>query len=273
VIPSGMKRVATAILGGAGMVLSLWLGPLWFWIVVMAVALIAQYELLHMLRLRDMPVDYVVAIVAGFFVMLHVVWAYWYAGLGVVFLFYILQLQSRGSEKRPMERLAGFTLSLLWPVAGLSFLAGMYVQLHAASGRQVAFPLMLVLLLLVWASDSGAYYAGRALGRHKLAPAVSPGKTWEGAAGGLVAALGIAWAAVSYGPLEIPMYHALALALIAATVGPVGDLLESLFKRSARIKDSGTWLPGHGGFLDRFDALILVAPAYWIYWNVMNIMP
>ncbi len=266
-----MKRIATAILGGTCIVGSLWLGLFWFWSVMVLVALAAQYELFQMLRLRSQPVDLVFSMVAGFCIMLHVVWPYWYAALGVTVLLFVLFLEKGGSERRPMERAANLMLSLAWPVAGLSFLPAVYRLL--VHGSQSAFFVMLLLLALVWASDIGAYYTGRTLGRHKLAPRISPGKTWEGAVGGFVAALLLAWGAVASGMVDLSLTHALAFGVIAATIGPVGDLLESVFKRSVNVKDSGTLLPGHGGFLDRFDAFILVAPAYWIYWNVMNILP
>lgn len=265
-----MKRVLTAILGGGCIIGSLWLGSIWFWALMVVIALAAQSELLHMLRLRSQPVDMALSLVAGFCIMLHVVWAYWYVALGVVVLFLVLALEWRHSQRQPLERAASMLLSLVWPVAGLSLLPAIHVLAEGAPG---AFFVMLLLVGLVWAADTGAYYVGRTLGRHKLAPAISPGKTWEGAAGGFLAALLLAWGAVSSDMVPLSMTHALAFGAIAATLGPIGDLLESVFKRSADIKDSGTLLPGHGGFLDRFDAFILVAPAYWIYWNVMNILP
>ncbi len=265
-----MKRIGTALVGGSLLVGSLWLGAIWFWLVMAVVALAAQAELLHMLRARSQPIDGMLPMAAGACLMLHVIWPYWYVALGVTMLVFVLGVERRGSEDRPMERTANLLLSLAWPVAGLSFLPSLYTVIGEG---QAAFFVMLLLMALVWASDTGAYYAGRTLGRHKLAPRISPGKTWEGAVGGSVAALALAWGAVASGSVALPLPHALAFALIAATLGPVGDLLESVFKRSADMKDSGTLLPGHGGFLDRFDAFILVAPAYWIYWNVMIPVP
>ncbi len=116
------------------------------------------------------------------------------------------------------------------------------------------------LVMMVIAADVGAYFAGRSLGRHKLAPRVSPGKTLEGAVGGLAAVVLIAWAgAVHFG---LPV---LATVLFGGAVGIfsiVGDLTESMFKRAAGLKDSGTLLPGHGGLLDRLDSVTAAAPLY-----------
>ena len=118
---------------------------------------------------------------------------------------------------------------------------------------------VICLLFLIWASDIGAYVAGKTLGRHKLAPNISPGKTWEGWAGGALLTFVIAWACGMFIP-DLSLTHRLVAAGVVAVFGPLGDLAESMLKRSAGVKDSGTFLPGHGGLLDRFDAFLLVLP-------------
>ena len=115
------------------------------------------------------------------------------------------------------------------------------------------------LVFLVWSADTGAYFAGKNFGRHKLAPSISPGKTWEGWVGGAVLTLVVA-ASVGYFLPAIPLGHRLVAGAVVAVFGPLGDLAESMLKRSAGVKDSGTFLPGHGGLLDRFDAFLLVLP-------------
>ncbi|MDO7884664.1 phosphatidate cytidylyltransferase [Hymenobacter cheonanensis] len=115
------------------------------------------------------------------------------------------------------------------------------------------------LIFFVWAADTGAYFAGKNFGKHKLAPSISPGKTWEGWAGGAALTLVVGWAAGHFLP-DIPLSHRLVAAGVVAVFGPLGDLAESMLKRSAGVKDSGTFLPGHGGLLDRFDAFLLVLP-------------
>lgn len=136
-------------------------------------------------------------------------------------------------------------MSLINPVA--------YSQTHYDPRRVFA------LLFLVWASDIGAYAAGKTWGRHKLAPSISPGKTWEGWAGGFLLTLAVGWALKFMLP-ELPLAHRLVAAGVVAVFGPLGDLAESMLKRSAGVKDSGTIMPGHGGLLDRFDAFLLVLP-------------
>ncbi|MBW6475902.1 MAG: phosphatidate cytidylyltransferase [Chromatiales bacterium] len=148
-------------------------------------------------------------------------------------------------------------------------LAGLFVLLPAwlaivvlhAHGEQG--PLWVILLvMMVWAADTGAYFAGRAFGRHKLAPRVSPGKTWEGVVGGMALALLIALAGSYWLDLPGSLLVFALLVLASILISVLGDLLESLFKRITDIKDSGGMLPGHGGILDRIDSLTAAAPLF-----------
>jgi phosphatidate cytidylyltransferase len=114
-------------------------------------------------------------------------------------------------------------------------------------------------------NDTGAYFTGRAFGRHKLAPAISPGKTVEGAVGGLAASLAVAFAARALFMPSLTLRDCVMIGVPAAIVGPAGDLVESLLKRAAGVKDSGRLLPGHGGILDRIDALLFVGAYVCLY--------
>jgi phosphatidate cytidylyltransferase len=119
---------------------------------------------------------------------------------------------------------------------------------------------LLFVLLLIWASDIGAYLVGRLVGGARLAPLISPGKTWSGAAGGIVAALGVGWGAAWVLPTGGRGAGFVTVALVLCVIGQLGDLAESWAKRRFGVKDSGSLIPGHGGLLDRLDALIAVAP-------------
>jgi phosphatidate cytidylyltransferase len=164
--------------------------------------------------------------------------------------------------KRPLvEALpaAGISSSALLLVA---FPLSFAVRLH---GWEREGPrLLLFALVITWAGDTVAYFVGRALGKHPFAPHLSPKKTWEGAiasfAGSLLVGCAFSWW------LTAPVPHLLAMAGVGNVAGQAGDLLESAYKRSAGVKDSGALLPGHGGILDRIDALILATPAVWYYW-------
>ena len=123
---------------------------------------------------------------------------------------------------------------------------------------------VLYLVLMIWFADSGAYFAGRAFGKHKLIPNVSPGKTWEGVAGALIVTLVVALVAVNLLNISSSQSPAFVLITFVTVIySIVGDLSESMFKRMANIKDSGTLLPGHGGMLDRIDSLMSGLPVFY----------
>jgi phosphatidate cytidylyltransferase len=119
-------------------------------------------------------------------------------------------------------------------------------------------------LLAVWAGDAAAYFVGRLIGRHKLAPTVSPGKSWEGLIAGTVATVAVTFIAV-YEQSFLTIAESLVLGVVIAIVAPLGDLFESALKRDADVKDSGRLLAGHGGVLDRIDALLFAwVAAYYV---------
>jgi phosphatidate cytidylyltransferase len=145
------------------------------------------------------------------------------------------------------------------PVLVPSFVALARLQITTqgfARGPQI----VLWLLLLVFAADIGAFFAGRSMGRRKLAPRVSPGKTWEGALGGLLMVALVAWGGAAY--FDLPLGTAVAFGCAVGVFSIVGDLTESMFKRAAGLKDSGALLPGHCGILDRIDSVTAAAPLY-----------
>lgn len=177
------------------------------------------------------------------------------AGLGAAGV--LVGARSPAVTAGAMAAIVGFGLGAL---VGLKLLEAGGLAASADPGSWIRFgpSSLLMVLLPVWASDTAAIGAGRVWGRHRLAPRISPGKTWEGALAGLGAAVLVAMGAglaQGYSPA-----FSLACGLLAGAVGPLGDLLESLFKRRFGAKDSGRLLPGHGGLLDRIDALIAVAP-------------
>jgi phosphatidate cytidylyltransferase len=149
-----------------------------------------------------------------------------------------------------------------WPMSFFPLLRGYQSSaLHPGSGAWIYLPTgawwLLLTLLATWACDGAAFFVGRQIGRHKLASRLSPSKTWEGFAGGLVMAV-IASLILTVWPLGVPWYLSVVLGLLIGVAATLGDLAESLIKRQAHVKDSGHLLPGHGGMLDRCDSLLFV---------------
>ncbi len=167
--------------------------------------------------------------------------------------------------KRPfVESLpsAGMSASGLILVA---FPVSFAVRLHGIARGPL---LLLFVLILTWVGDTAAYFVGRSFGKYKLAPHLSPKKTWEGT---IASFAGFLIVALVFGRfMTVPVGHLLGMAAVGNVAGQVGDLLESAYKRSAGIKDSGSLLPGHGGVLDRIDALILAIPVVWYYWILID---
>lgn len=148
-----------------------------------------------------------------------------------------------------------------------------WVALNALHGQAEQGPqLVLFVMVLMWVADSSAYFSGRALGRHKLAPRVSPGKTWEGVVGGLVGCAVFAWLAglwLEWPPVQRSLL--VILALVTAALSVVGDLFISLLKRQEGLKDSGHLIPGHGGVLDRIDSLLAAAPVFLLGYGILGL--
>ena len=191
----------------------------------------------------------------------------WFAGSmlsieGALLLFVLGIAAITLFTKRPMvEALpaAGISCSGLILVA---FPLSFAIRIHG-SGSQGP-QLLLFAMVIIWVGDTAAYFVGRAMGKHALAPHLSPKKTWEGTVASFLGSLIVALVFARY--MTVPLPHLLGMAAVGNVAGQVGDLLESAYKRSAGIKDSGSILPGHGGVLDRIDALILAIPVVWYYW-------
>ena len=173
----------------------------------------------------------------------------------------IAALFSRRDRKNAIESTA-FTLFGSWYLGGLmGFLIGIRM---IGSGGETGSDLLTMLLVVIWAADSGAYLIGKTLGKHKLSE-ISPNKTWEGAIAGFVFSIGAALACQYFFVQQLPQMHAAILGAILGVTSQLGDLGESLLKRSVSIKDSGSIIPGHGGMLDRLDSLLFGAPTIYYY--------
>ncbi|WNG15608.1 phosphatidate cytidylyltransferase [Cystobacter fuscus] len=182
--------------------------------------------------------------------------AFWVTAFFLIFSFTYHLI--RGPLQEAPTRVAHLVMGFLYGSVGLTAMCAL---------RQMQEGLMWVIaaLVITWANDTAAYFAGRFLGRHKLYPAVSPNKTWEGFAGGLVGSVvGMFIARAGFFPL-LTVTDCLFLGICGGILGPIGDLCESMLKRAYGVKDSGRAMPGHGGILDRIDALVFNAPLVFVY--------
>lgn len=181
--------------------------------------------------------------------------------LPIMALSFLIKLYRKG-VKKPFSDIAFTFLGICYVAVPFALL-----NIIAFSLEHFSSELVIGCLFLHWASDTGAYFAGVRFGKHKLFERVSPKKSWEGSLGGTIAALGMAYIiSMSFHDLNITQW--MILAVIIIVTGTYGDLVESMFKRSIEVKDSGTVIVGHGGFLDRFDGLLLSSPFIVTYLKV-----
>ena len=190
----------------------------------------------------------------------------------LVTIIYLLVAELYLKQEDPIQDWAYTMLSQMYIALPFSLLN--VLAFTATPSGHVVFNTLLPLSVFVflWVNDSGAYCVGSLLGRHKLFPRISPGKSWEGSVGGAIFVLAAAWA-ISYflDDRMLSTIEWLGLGLVVVIFGTWGDLVESLFKRTLGIKDSGSILPGHGGMLDRFDSSLLAIPAAVVYLYTLSL--
>jgi phosphatidate cytidylyltransferase len=267
-----MKRVVTAVVLIPLVLFLVFLGPRWQWVFtlfVAAVAALAAWEFLGLTEKAGASPPRVAVLVA--LLALFAVNFEWPDRTAAIFGILSLALLVYCTFLRPVEQVMGDASASIFCLLYIGFTLIALPTLHEeANGAS----LLAFLFCVVWAGDIAALYVGRAWGRHKLAPRISPNKTWEGAlgsvAGSLLAAgglLGLAELLEQWDSFKLSypgdFWYWLVLAVVVNVAAQVGDLAESALKRSAGVKDSGNLLPGHGGVLDRIDALLLAAPVLW----------
>lgn len=178
----------------------------------------------------------------------------------------VLVTQTFRFQKDFTRMLVGAGVTVLGPLY-IAFLGGFLVAIRVGFENHLYLSTHLLgfFFLVLMGSDTGAYFTGKAIGRHKLIPKISPGKTWEGLVGGFVAAAAFAALATVWFFPELPYQVSIPLAVVMSGVGVLGDLAESAMKRGAGAKDAAAILPGHGGFLDRLDSILLNAPLLYYF--------
>ncbi len=253
-----MKRVLTALILIPAIVYIIQFAPLAVCIGVIFLAMLLALQ--EYLSLVGVPVSFrVVSSLIAAIATLAPMWPElsFVLLIGVILLLTLALFSS-------LELAAGFraAVSGFFGAAYVGGLMGFLIAIRMGKGGE---DFLMMLLVIIWAGDSFAYFAGKSLGRHKLSPAVSPNKTWEGAVAGFV--FGIVAAVLckfAFIP-EVQLVHAIGLGAVVGIAGQIGDLCESIVKRAANVKDSGGIIPGHGGMLDRVDSLLFGAPAMYYY--------
>lgn len=262
-----VSRLATAAVGVPALLALMYLGPAWGFYVLVAVAgCVGAFELFSMTHPQDR-----VAQLVGVATCFATSACMYFLNRNALVMMTLLLVAPLLSMLVVLWRLGDIKTTALRVMAGTFgplYIGGCLTTLALLRKDQPGFdgPGYVVLALgLAWASDTGGYFAGRYLGKRKLYEAVSPKKTIEGSVGGLFGAVLVAVVGHFWFLKSIPLAHAIVLAVVGALLGQLGDLGESLLKRSTGVKDSGAILPGHGGILDRVDALMITATVVYLY--------
>jgi len=266
-----MSRVITAIIALPILIASIWIKQLELLFVALAAAamMIGLYEFWMLSSKREAKAQrelgtlFAILLITAFYFNAPVTWPA--LPLMILVAFVIASLAGAMLKGAPFDRMIPTTGATVLGVCYVVLLGGHLIALRTGFPVPLAAKLLSFFFLVLMGSDTAAYYTGRAFGRHKLAPSVSPGKTWEGALGGLAASLGLAVLAHYWFFPELQLRAALPLAAVMNVLGVVGDLTESALKRGSGAKDAAKILPGHGGLLDRLDSLLFNAPVIYYF--------
>ncbi len=252
------KRAISAAILGPGALLCIWLGAL-PWTALMAVAVAGLvWEWVHLCGLRSRVLPGVAVPVAVFVACAFAV----FQMTGIALALLVAGSIATWSSTRWLRPADGRPAPALWLASGVLYIGIAGISLiELRHDNDAGRANVLFLIAVVWASDIGAYLVGRLVGGPKLAPRISPGKTWSGAVGGLLCCMAVGAITASWAtPYRDDMVKAALIAALLGIATQAGDLLESAFKRHFNVKDSSTLIPGHGGLLDRLDGLIAAAP-------------
>lgn len=268
-MPELAKRVSFAIVAAPAFLGVLWLGGEFFHFLVILIGILIHREFTGIINSDGSKASYI----PGLLIMLWVIsypLKFYFLETGLLLFATYLALETMRSEANYLERISSTIISGLYPgIAMMSLYLIRDIQffyLVPVDGFAVA----MMFVLMIWGNDVFAYFGGKSFGKHPLAPSISPKKTWEGFFSGFIGgfvALGITY--YFFSDVMPDIWVAIPAVLITGVFGPLGDLAQSKMKRSARIKDSANIIPGHGGFFDRFDAMMLAAPVYLVYASLM----
>jgi phosphatidate cytidylyltransferase len=266
-----MTRIISAVIFLPVLIAAIWIGsPVYFCVLVGVAAilgLVEYYALTDRVGARSHRVTGLLAAAA-------ILPSFYYGKMEWIVIaltaLVIVELTAHLFFNNDLKGAVTASAATVFGVVWIAMLGGYLIAIRIieSSIPQLSAKLLSLFFLIVFAGDTGAYYVGRAIGRNKLAPRISPGKTIEGAIGGLLANIVVALVAhYTFFP-ELRLSHAIALAVVMGILGQIGDLCESMLKRGAEAKDAGQLIPGHGGLLDRLDSILFNAPVLYYFYNV-----
>jgi len=294
-----IKRVLVAVIGIPIAMLIVYEGDIAFIISILIISSLALYEFYKIAEKKDSSPNYLLGFLFNTFIILTYgfcleifeilniksfqIWLFFVISIST-FTTLVMGSEVFRSKRNPLSNIGytllgtiyvSFSFSIFIVIRGLHELKNISVQSIIDFEEQSSilrifddeFCMLFFMFILfsVWISDSAAYFIGKSFGKNKLAPKVSPKKTWEGAVAGFVGGVG-GFVVLSFFFLkEFPLLHAIIIGVIIGSIGQIGDLAESLIKRDAGVKDSSSIIPGHGGVLDRFDSLLLIMPIILLY--------
>lgn len=263
------KRILFAVPAAAFFLYITYVGTVYFAALIVLIGLFVQWELVVISEKAGFTTDLFFPYIIGVWLLLSPFFLHnLLVGLTIFLLFIGTQIFKTGGQG--LKSLISTSFCGFYAPLGLLAL----LLVRQLGNTETGFILTLSLLLMVWGNDIFAYFGGKNFGKNYLAPRISPNKTWEGFFFGIAGALAGLSIALYLIPIAYPATLLLMLpaVLLISIFGPIGDLTASRLKRAAGVKNASNILPGHGGFFDRFDALILAAPAFYVYMKFLEIM-
>ena len=265
-----MKRLLTAVVVLPFLIASILVSSLWWVFVALAVAamVLGLWEFYLLAKRLQLKPDPAAGYIAGAAIV--TISLYNDPAINVLLVQFVLIALTIGTLiaatfRGAFDKMLASTGATILGVLYIPLLGSHLISMRVGFNPTLSAHLLSFFFLVLMGADAGAYYIGRAFGKHKLAPSISPGKTWEGAVGGILAALAMATLAHFWFFRELPLKYILPLAVVMTIVGIFGDLAESALKRGAGAKDAANILPGHGGLLDRLDSLLFNAPLIYYF--------
>lgn len=266
-----VQRIVTALVGAPVALALAYTGGASFAVAIALVGMVGQMELYRMAQQAGTEPSVGSGLVLGALVVATMGAPWFWPALALGFLAYVVAAPFLVPQKQFLPSLGVTVLGAIYPSGLLGSLVLLRNEYIPGVEVRAAFWLVVLTLLMVWATDIFAYYVGTWVGERPLAPKISPEKTWEGTLGGFGAAAIIAGGGKFLLVPFLGWVDIVMLAVLAGGVGQVGDLLESQLKRSTNADDSSGLLPGHGGVLDRFDALAVAAPLIYVYLHLAGL--